>query len=426
MNISKIIKNGKKPEINIKKDNNKNLLFPIIFFNSINLLISIIFITEIILKLILKKKIFYLEIIITLLSLILPIIFRIYLNKNKKFSEKNVENKIKSIKNILIDKKMNITKDSYNHWCSNNSFEVFQSIYNILYIVYSKKNKSIIIFNLNENKKALEIKNGHLHHINIFKYYFDKLKKKDIIMSVSCEDSNIKLWDINICQCILNLNNVNLKGIIFSACFLYEKNEGFIVTSNYNFFELSEHIKIYDFNGNKIKEINDSNKDFNYIETYYDKDLFTNYIIAGNNNDYIYSYDYNKNKLYNKYSDEVVHRNITIYRDKNSKILKLLESFNLGDIRIWDFHTCSLLNKIKISDFPIYGICLWNGKYLLAGYEDSLKLIDLKSGKIIKNLFNYNSHISCIKTLEHPLFGQCLISQGWFHEQIKLWKNFLE
>ena len=95
----------------------------------------------------------------------------------------------------------------------------------------------------------------------------------------------IKLWNINKCECLLNLNNVNNTGQIYSACFLKDgiNSYNYIVTSNYNYFNESEPIKIFYFNGNKIKEINDSNEDVYIIKTYYDKKIFTNYIISGNN-----------------------------------------------------------------------------------------------------------------------------------------------
>ena len=244
-------------------------------------------------------------------------------------------------------------------------------------------------------------------------------------MSVSCEDSNLKLWDIIKCECILNLFNFNQKGQIFSACFMKDEisNNNYIVTSNYIFFDSSGPIKIYNFKGNKLKTINDSNKDVKSIKTFYDKELLTHYIITGNN-DCVYSYDYNKNKLYHKYFDNVYasHRNLIVYKNKKDNIVKIIESCDDGNARIWNFHTCILLNKIKISDIGIYGMCLLNNDYLIAGFNDNyLKIIDLKKGNIIKILCKFKNNISAIQIINHPLYGKCLISQGWFKEQIKIW-----
>ena len=69
-------------------------------------------------------------------------------------------------------------------------------------------------------------------------------------------------------------------------------------------------------------------------------------------------------------------------------------------------------------------MCLWNYDYLIAGFNDnSLKLIDLKKGRIIRILSKYKSNISTLQIINHPLYGKCLISQGWFKEQIKIWIN---
>ena len=57
----------------------------------------------------------------------------------------------------------------------------------------------------------------------------------------------------------------------------------------------------------------------------------------------VYSYDYNKNKLYHKYfdNDKRGHSSFIIYNNKS--VIKLMESSNDGNIRIWNFHTGKLL-----------------------------------------------------------------------------------
>jgi len=211
----------------VKQDNKSSFFYNINFKtnNSIATLIIyyiiLIILIFYILKLILKQYISQIEIFILIFNLIIIILFYYYIFiKDTNLKNKNNED---SITNNFY-----ITKDSYNHWCLDNSFIVFKSIYNILYIVYATENKSIINYNLLENKKVCEIKKSHLYYINIFKYCFDKENKRDVIMSVSCEDRNIKLWDINKCECIINLVNFNQNGLIFSACFLKEEKINYI------------------------------------------------------------------------------------------------------------------------------------------------------------------------------------------------------
>ena len=314
-----------------------------------------------------------------------------------------------------------ITKDSYADYGLDNIFIIFKTINDLLYLIYTNKNKSIICYNLNTLNKITELKNCHDKYITNFRHYLDEINKRDLILSISNEDNNIKVWNINIWQCILNIPKVNYNGHLYSACFMKEKFKNYILSSNYNEIETSENIKIYDFNGNKIKEINNSNEITFLIDIYYEEKLDKNYIITGNLN-YIKSYDYNKNKLYRKYFDngKGYHFSIIIY--KNDEITKLIESCEDGNIRIWHFHSGILLNKIKTNVDNLNGVCLWSNNYLFIGCDDqTIKLIDIKNGLIIQKLIGHSKEVLCIKKCRHSIYGDCLISQGYEDDQIKIW-----
>ncbi len=75
-------------------------------------------------------------------------------------------------------------------------------------------------------------------------------------MTISCYDNNLKLWDITF-NCLVNLKNVNKEGYLFSATVLNNNNQNYIITSNCNYSYNCDPIKIFDFNGNKINEINE-------------------------------------------------------------------------------------------------------------------------------------------------------------------------
>jgi WD40 repeat protein len=185
--------------------------------------------------------------------------------------------------------------------------------------------------------------------------------------------------------------------------------------------DISEPIKIFNFRGEKIKEIKDSDKKTFFIDTFYDKDNQTNYIITGNLY-YIKTYDYNKNEVYHKYfdSDTGCHISIIIYDDEGIK--KLIESCSDGNIRIWNFHSAALLKRIKVFDDWLFGICLWNKDYLFVGCKNTMiRLVDIKEGYIIKYLEGPKSGIFTIKKIIHPKFGECLLSQGYEGDQIKLY-----
>ena len=245
-----------------------------------------------------------------------------------------------------------LVNDSYSPLWLDNTFCAFKSINNILYLIYSNINRSIISFDLINSIKINEIKNAHKRYITNFRYYLDSINNRDLFISISCDDNNIKLWNVYNFECLLDIKNINQGGYLDSACFLMDNNQNFIITSNNRYSEL---IKVYDFKGNKIKDINNSEEGIVFIDTYYDKKLFKNFIIACTN-DYTKSYDYNKNEIYKKYSDNNQPCYFAIYNKK--EIIELIESNYDGNIRIWNFHLGVLLKKIEVSKKSIREMCL--------------------------------------------------------------------
>ena len=334
-----------------------------------------------------------------------------------KYSPKNIK-----LLKVLIE-------DSYcNYNFTENTFIIFESINNILQLIYSKKNKSIksiICYNLINNEKICEIKNAHNKNYINFRHYLDKNNKNDFIISVSTEDNNIKLWNFKNFNCILDLKNINKTGRILSACFLNDNNQTYIITSNYNMDNPGEKekIKVLDLKGNKKGEINDSNEDVYFIDIYYDNERSKKYIITGNEK-YLKSYDYNENRLYKIYDDTTIisnkkmfHHSIII-NDKEKKV-KLYESNMFGVISIWDFYSGELLKKLfsqnDIDFFNFtYVICLWDNKNNFVGCDvNILKLISVENNNITEisnnNRYGYEG---CLKIIFHPNYGKCLITQN--------------
>ena len=317
-----------------------------------------------------------------------------------------------------------LTNNSYCKYWYDNSFSLFKSFNNIFYIVYANKFYSIIFLNLTTNKIIIEIKNAHKNYITHFSHCFDEINKRDLLISLSDDDNDLKLWNINNFECILNIKN----GISFSsACFLKDHNQYYIVTCNdNNKYGNINPIKIFDLKGNKIKEINYLNDSTYFIDTYYDKNLSKNFIITGNGG-YSQSYDYNENKIYFKYIEKNNEDTSTIYHmciiiDDSDKVIKMIESSSAGIIRIWDFHSRKLLNKINIYIDWLNSLCLWKEDYLFVGCSDkSIKLINLNTKKVIKELKGHRDRILSIKKIIHPKYGECLITQDADKSQIKLW-----
>ena len=342
------------------------------------------------------------------------------INSNGDINKSNFSEILFKSNPINITNFKEITKDSYTYLLLDNTFTVFKSINEILCLIFANEEKSILSYNIVNNEKINEIKNAHNEYITNFKYYFDRINLRDLLISISCDDNNIKLWNMNNWECLLNLKDLYKKGSIYSACLLYNNNQNFIIASN--FCIIFQPIKILDFNGNKINEININNK-VCFIDTYYDKKLSKNYIVTGNI-DCVYSFDFNKNEIYHEYSEggnnKKDHSSIIV--NNINDIIRLIESSDDGNIRIWNFHTGELLNKISGNSAYLYGICLWNNEYLFVGCEEKeIKLISLINGNIIKNLKGHSDSVITVKKIIHPTYGECLLSQGNENDQIKLW-----
>ena len=310
----------------------------------------------------------------------------------------------------------NLALDAYG--CSlDNIFIIFKSKSDILYLIYSTLKKSIISYNLNKMQINSEIKNAHKDYIDNFRYSYDIKNKKDIILSLSSGDNNIKIWDVDNWNCLYDIKNIYKVGILLSACFLINENINYIITCNCFLYN----IIVIDFNGNKIKEINNSNNYTSFIDTYFDIEQNKYYIITGNKNN-VKSYDYNNNELYHIYSDNFIthhHRSIIMFNDND--IIKIIFPCEEGFIRIFDFHNGNLLNKINLHNEGLIGICLWNKDFLFVGCKNKImKLIKIKSGEIVKNFEGHNHWICSIKKINIRNHGECLFTQG-LDNKIKFW-----
>ena len=321
-----------------------------------------------------------------------------------------------------------IATDSFAGFSYDDSFTVFRSINNILKLVYATKNKSILCYDLDRKVLSNKSFNAHNNYITNFKHYLDSINRRDIIMSISKKDNNLKLWNANTWENICNIINVNRNDFLYSSCFMKDNNNDYIITSNgcnrqfYMNIHNFEPMKIYNFMGEKIKDIDNSDDCTFYVDTYYDDKLSKNFIITGNYN-YIKSYDYDKNELYRKYyeNNNGIHPSVII--KKSEEKIKLIESCEDGIIRMWGFHSGDLIRKIKTDNDNLYGICLWNDNYAFVGCKDqTIKLIELKNGLLIKTIKGHKGRIISFKKIIEPNIGEYLFSQG-LDQKIKLWIN---
>ena len=309
--------------------------------------------------------------------------------------------------------RITLIDDSYIDYVLDNTFTTFNSMNNIFYLIYSTEFKSIICYDIVNQKKINEIKKAHKKHITNFRHCLDNNNKRDLVMSISCDDNNIKIWNINNFECILNINNFNSIGKLYSSCFLKEKNDIFIITSNYNYLYYENNcdlIKVLNLKGEKIKEINESNENIFYIDIYYDNKNLKKYILTGNEG-YIKAYDYDNNKLFYKYNDNMNYEIRSIIINEKKEMTKLINSGKSGFIKIWNFHTGMLLYTIDSHISETLGMCLMNNNNIIIGCNNCY-IILINSEYNITYSLGHRNCTSTVKKIIHPLFGECLISQG--------------
>ena len=341
-------------------------------------------------------------------------------NKNKNKNKKTKLVKVKKTHPERITYLRDVTKDSFSYFYLDNTFIVFTSFQNIFTLIYATKEKSIVSFDLINYKKINEIRGAHEELITNIRYIKDNSHKRDLVLSISY-DSNIKLWDYNNLECLTEIKNIYKNGYLFSACFLNDKNKLYIIAGNYS--ENNDILKVYDLNGNYIKQINDSYGSTSFIDSFYDSRNSKNYVITGNIG-CVKSFDFNKNKLYHIYSEDDYndHSSMIINCNIYSKIIRLIESSGDGTIKIWNFHSGILMKRILIYNRRVLGLCLWSDNYIFVGCEDkTIKLVDIKNEEVVNNLIGNNGAVLNIRKIKHPKYGDCLISQGFKNNQIKLW-----
>ena len=264
-------------------------------------------------------------------------------------------------------------------------------------------------------------------------------------------DNNIKIWNFNNLECILNIDfrignfflNLN------SVCFLNNGKDIHIIVSSINMPQ-NQLIHIYNFRGEKIKEINNNKLRNYFVDTFYDDEFLKNYIIISTNAD-VRALDYDDNKIVKHYTPvneqpikvttiKNVEANRRFHFDENhtirlvdyskgplyiivkkcGKITKLFAGMKENTIKIWNFHSTQLLSEISISKLTIKSICLWDEENLLVGTSGGLKLIDLNKNKLAKNYTDI-INIERMDICTIPKYGKCLITENY--NEMNLWIN---
>ena len=302
-------------------------------------------------------------------------------------------------------------------------FITFKSINDILTLVYITDDYSIAFYDIVQNKQLNIIKNAQKDICNM-QYCLDKNdKKRDLILTQSCYN-NIKIWNNNNYECLLNLKEMELDYVCVSkVCFMNYKNNIYIILSGISFSDQT--CKLFDLSGNKIKEINLGPK-ITYILTYNDGELSKDFILISTT-EMVKSYNYDESKIYHCYLNirkSYIYNLIVVNKDRVWEQIRLVGNYG-NYVIIWNFHTGEILNNVYFNN-NINNICIWNNQFLIAIYEkfnekkDIISLLDVSTGNLKKELITFeNCKCQMISKIDHPDYGEGLIALTQDHK-IKL------
>ena len=362
--------------------------------------------------------------------------------KENKINENKKENKINEPQNVINqnDKKIllkenknnnikypkkckNITKEAFCNYHLSKPFCVFKSV-----LIYCTKKRLIICYDLTNYNKLDEKRDAHAASISNIRYFNDKNKGRDIVITISSSNSQINLWNWNgkRLENLKKLQNIYNKGFIYSAVFFNINNKDFIITSNC-FKEISnkcESMKLYNIQNSEVSEIKGSNENTYFIDTFSNDEVF--HIITANYGK-IKSYDCKKNCLYQTYNsdDDCEHYKFIIIENQN--ILKLIDLAKVENLRIWNYNSGEMINNIVVGNkLLLYDMCEWNNDSIFIACENKkIILINIDTNNKIGELEcndDKEKEICCVKSVnrlnnEKDLYSQCVAGQ------VKTWTN---
>ena len=299
----------------------------------------------------------------------------------------------------------------------NDLFEVYISIKNNnLYLVSPNiVNYNLDIISLKEKQLVKSLK-GHTNHITTVRYFTNNLKEylisadiKNLVIIWDISDENNKKFKIElkysnwIYSCLLIFD---IDIIIFTSCCGVGNTKMFLLNNNKITF-------CYNI-------INSKKKNIYYLLDWYNEKENKYYLIEFCRNK-ILVINFNSNKLY---------ANLFIQNSKDYCYISgfiyntyLFSNSTNGYINIWDLYEKKLINSINVYNSIITNCIQWNEKYiiLIDGKNNSLKILNIEKGVIISNIISQHENgIICIKKIEHPIYGESLLSSGQ-DGYLKLW-----
>ena len=315
----------------------------------------------------------------------------------------------------------------------NSVFEVFTSFKDGQKYLISKngKNYNIEIISLKDNQIFKELSYEGKTTITMIRYFFNLKGNKEYLVSADI-DKKVVIWDISNDYKILNIVNAEYTDANIYSCYLFFdnfENNFLFISCGLNRYKKNEttYTKMYSFKDFKfVKNLVDSNDNNTYyLLIWFNKMDNTNYLIELCEKKIVIT-NFMQNKLYAKlYQDDLKvlkYYSGFIYSIENKKNYLCCSTSN-GCIIIWDLINKTIMKNIIFSKLELYNIIQWNQKYAIisGGSSKKILLFDLEKYEIISLInTNHHSNVNCVKKINHPLYGEALLSSGNDHK-IKLY-----
>ena len=313
----------------------------------------------------------------------------------------------------------------------NSIFETFTSAKDGKKYLVSKngKNHFIDIISLTDNELIKELNNTI--SLTMVRYFFNYKGYREYLITADI-NKYVIIWDIsNDYKVLYKINTEYVDAYIYSCYIFFDNFENnYIFTScGLNRYKKNEttYTKMYSLKDGKfIKNLIDSNENNTYyLLIWYNESDKINYLIELCEKKIVITHFIENKKYAELYQSDLTvlkYYSGFIYSIKDKKNYLCCSTSN-GYIVIWDLLNKILMNYIKITQVELYNIIQWNQKYAIVsgGSTKLIKIYDLEEleeAGYIKT--NHHSNVNCVKKINHPLYGEALLSCGNDHK-IKLY-----
>ncbi len=321
----------------------------------------------------------------------------------EEYNEEEIKNS--EVNNLKFVK--DVIKNGPNYTGASQMFAVFKSLKGNIILAYPTKDKTLELYDLEKETLIKSIKNAHSSDIYCCRHFIDIKTNSDLLIT-SSYDKSLKLWNLEKDEPLLTIENAHTNGFSFSPCILSNEKlpENYIISGADD-----EYIKIFDFQGKFLDKQIKVGDYVNYLDTYYEQDKGKIYIINGTSRG-LRVHNFDDCSVYNTYleKDPSPHAYIILYKNENKNRMELIDADMKGFIRIWNFHSAKLIKTIKMETI-VNGICLWDNRFLAtSGRDTNIKIVDLRSKKIIKTLKGHEKETLSVKKINISKYGECLVS----------------